>query len=290
MNQSCLKNELLEQVLARLGFSHRPDPAPETLRSLYSAWCQRVPFDNVQKLIYIRAGHSGPFPGTTAEDFFQSWLKHGTGGTCWAGAGACQALLQSLGFDAVRGIATMMAGPNLPPNHGTVQVTFGQERYLVDCSILHGEPLPLDENTETHVEHPAWGVRCRKREGRWHVAFRPLHKVDGFECRLECFGAGASEFATNYEKTRLWSPFNYEVHVRSNRSNRVIGAAFGHAVSLHSDGSVSSKPMGHVERVRLLVEEIGMSEEIASQLPADMPTPPPPGSRTAEAASESATR
>lgn len=111
----------------------------------------------------------------------------------------------------------------------------------------------------------------------------PLHKLDGFECRLESFGATREDYASYYEKTRGWSPFNYELSARLNQGDRVIGAAFGKAVSLEADGTTRECDIQQSERARLLIEEIGMSEEIVSQLPADVPTPPPPGSKTAKA-------
>ncbi len=279
-----LPPQLQERVLVKLGFSGSPAPTFENLRAIYAEWCRSVPFDNVRKLIHVRAGNAGPLPGSTAEDFFEAWLKHGTGGTCWSGAGAFHALLASLGFNAARGIGTMLVAPDLPPNHGTVLVTFGEARYLVDCSILHGEPLRLEEDAETRVEHSAWGVRCSRRDERWHVNWRPLHKLDGFECRLERFGATHSEFQNFYERTRGWSPFNYEVTARLNRDDRVVGLAFGKAVSLEADGSVREAAVTHPERVRILIADIGLSEEIAHQLPEDIGTPPPPDSHAAEAA------
>jgi N-hydroxyarylamine O-acetyltransferase len=281
MNISLLPPELVEQILARLGFPRRPEPTFENLRRIYGAWCQNVPFDNVRKLIHISTGNAGPFPGSTAVDFFEAWLRHGTGGTCWAGAGACYALLQSLGFDAVRGLGTMMAAPDLPPNHGTVRVRFGGENFLTDCSMLHGEPLPLDEKSETRVAHPAWGLRCLHRDGKWRITWRPLHKPDGLECRLESFGLSGGDYPERYEQTRGWSPFNFELYARLNTDDRVVGIGFGKAVVLQSDGSVQSRPISDAERRQLLIEEIGLSEEIVSQLPADRPTPPPPGSKTA---------
>lgn len=279
-----LSDDLIERVLARLGLDAAPEPTPEGLRVLYAAWCQRVPFDNVRKIIHVRGGGEGALPGGTAVDFFEAWLRHGTGGTCWSGAGACATLLGALGFEAVRGIGTMLVAPDLPPNHGTVRVTFDQSSFLVDGSILHGEPLPLGELSTTDIAHPAWGVRCAPREGRLHVSWRPLHKADGFECRIEEFGADGAEFQRRYEETRGWSPFNYEVSARLNRGDRVVGLAFGQAVSLEADGTVQQRPVSQEERVRVLIEELGLSEEIVSQLPPDMPTPPPPGSRTAQAA------
>lgn len=275
-------NELFENVLSRLGFTRRPEVSLDGLRAVYGAWCRRVPFDNIRKLIHVRSGDTGPLPGSTAEDFFRAWLQHGTGGTCWSGAGALHALLTWLGFEAERGIATMLVVPVLPPNHGTVRVRLGEEYYLVDASILHGEPLRLDEQAETHVGHPAWGVRCIPRDGRWHVAWRPFHRMDGFECRLECFGATAEDYQERYEQTRGWSPFNYEASVRANRGEEAVGIAFGKAMTLRADGSLAEALIDHEATRRWLVEVAGMSEEIVSQLPPDVPTPPPPGSRTAQ--------
>jgi len=276
---------LIERVLESLGFAHAPELTPEGLRAIYAAWCQRVPFDNVRKLIHVRSGNPSPLPGHSPTDFFEAWLRHGTGGTCWAGAGPLQAFLAALGFDAVRGVGTMLVTPDLPPNHGTVLVRFEESAtpLLVDSSILHSEPLPLaPDGTATQVNHPAWGVRASQREGRWHVRWRPLHRTDGFECRLERFGATAEQFDRFHEQTRPWSPFNYELTVRANRGQNVVGAAFGHAVSILADGTVRSAPISHEERVRLLIEDIGISEEIVRLLPPDVPTPPPPGSQKAQ--------
>lgn len=277
-----LTDALLERVLSQLGFSNPPAPAFDGLCRIYSAWCQKVPFDNVRKLIHVRSGHSGPLPGYTPADFLEAWLKFGTGGTCWSGAGALHAVLSSLGFDAYRGIGTMMAAPELPPNHGTVMVRFDQKRYLVDSGILHGEPLLLQEDAETVISHPAWGIRCAKRDGRWHIQWRPFHRLDGFECRLERFGALLQEYQQMHDKTRGWSPFNFQVTARINRGDRTVGIGFGKAVTLESDGLATERPVSMDERNAVLIETVGISEEIVSLLPDDIPTPPPPGSRTAQ--------
>src|SRR5215471_19283295 len=177
-NEPLLAEELLERVLVGLGFNKRPELTLDGLRILYGSWCQKVPFDNVRKLIHVRAVHSGPLPGTTAADFLKGWLRFGAGGTCWAGNGAFHALLVTLGFDALRGVGTMLVAPDLPPNHGTVVVNFVADQYLVDCSILHGEPLLLRKDSESSIAHPAWGVRCAIRDQKWHIRWRPLHRLD----------------------------------------------------------------------------------------------------------------
>ena len=253
----------------------------EGLRALYAAWCHAVPFDNVRKLIHVRNADPAPLPGSTPRDFFESWLRWGAGGTCWVVAGALHCLLESLGFPAQRGIATMLVVPHLPPNHGTVIVTFDGVRYLLDGGMLHGEPLRLDEMRETSIDHPAWGVRCAFDEGRWTVRWRPLHLHHGLDCRLETIGATAEQYFERYQNTRGWSPFNYELSVRLNQGGNVNGTAFGQWVTFGNDGSIASEPVSHQDRLRRLVEEIGLSEEIVARIPVDVPTPPPPGTKTA---------
>jgi N-hydroxyarylamine O-acetyltransferase len=280
-----LSMDLLERVLMRLGLSDRPAPTLDGLQTLYAAWCRKVPFDNVRKLIHVHHHDPAPLPGDDATDFFEAWLANGTGGTCWAGNGALHALLVSLGFSASRGIGTMLASPNAPPNHGTVLVVYDETPYIVDASILHGEPLRLDEHTPTGVAHPAWGVQCSKREGHWYIRWRALHVLDGFDCRIEHVHVTREAFRERHEHTRSWSPFNYELYARSNRGNAVVGTAGGQRVEFNGVAGVVQKPLEGDDRIRILVDELGMQEEIVQRLPLDTPTPPPPWSRTARNAS-----
>jgi hypothetical protein len=267
--------EVRERVLARLGLRRNPETTLAGLREVYAAWCAHVPFDNVRKLIHVQSQNKGPLPSYTPEDFFEGFLKYNTGGTCWAGAGATHALLESLGFDVERGIATMLHAPHATPNHGTVLAKVEGKKYLVDSSMLFGEPLLLDEEHATAIDHPAWGVTCCRKDGRWHIAWRPLHKTDGFECRIEKFGATWAEFQSMHEATRGWSPFNFEVSARRNRKDYVVGVGFGHAVTLRNDGGVDKAPASYEERAQVLIEGVGLSEEIVAQLPQDTPTPRP---------------
>ncbi|WP_075088012.1 arylamine N-acetyltransferase [Verrucomicrobium spinosum] len=117
-----LDQNTLETILNRFDVTTPAAPTLEALTTVYGAWCKKVPFDNVLKLRHVRAGDLSALPGSEAKKFWEAWLRYGTGGTCWSSAGALQSLLQALGFDAIRGVATMMAAPELPPNHGTVIV------------------------------------------------------------------------------------------------------------------------------------------------------------------------
>jgi N-hydroxyarylamine O-acetyltransferase len=280
-----LSIDLLERVLLRLGLSDRPAPTLDGLRTLYAAWCRKVPFDNVRKLIHVRHRDPGPLPGDDAADFFEAWLIYGTGGTCWAGNGALHALLVSLGFGASRGIGTMLVAPHVPPNHGTVLVACDETRYVVDASILHSEPLRLDEYRPTEVSHPAWGVRCSRHDGDWYIRWRPVHMPDGLDCRIDHMHVPRETFRELHEQTRPWSPFNYELYARLIRGDAVVGVANGQRVEFNSAEGVAQKRLEGDDRIRLLVDELGMKEEIVQRLPLDTPTPPPPWSRTARNAS-----
>ncbi len=280
-----LPENLVDRVLAKLQLTRRPEPTLAGLQAVYAAWCHRVPFDNISKLIHVRRQDPGVLPGDDAGDFFDGWIRYGAGGTCWSGNGALCALLTALGFDARRAVATMLVAANLPPNHGSTTVLFDGRRYLVDASILHDEPLLLGELLPPHERPPgaapdavsaAWNATCRMHDGRWHIRWRPLHKPEGIDCRIDQFDSEAATFRQRHEHSRGWSPFNYELHVRMNRGTSVIGTAFGQRIEIDESGVAVQSPLPVRERIRFLVEEIGIHEELAAMVPPDVPTPRPP--------------
>jgi N-hydroxyarylamine O-acetyltransferase len=280
-----LTMDLLERVLTKLGLSDRPAPTLDGLQTLYTAWCRKVPFDNVRKLIHIHNHDPGPLPGDDATEFFEAWLAYGTGATCWAGNGALYTLLVSLGFPASRGMGTMLVAPNIPPNHGTVLVAYDETRYVVDASMLHSEPLRLDPDTPTGVMHPAWGVQCSTRDGYWYIRWHPAHMLDGLDCRLDHLHVTRETFRERHEHTRPWSPFNYELYARLIRGEAMVSTTGGQRVELNATGGVIRRHLEGDDRIRLLVDELGMKEELVQRLPLDTPTPPPPWSRAARNAS-----
>jgi N-hydroxyarylamine O-acetyltransferase len=274
--EHALAPALVEAVLERLGLAQAPDPDLPGLASLYRAWCRRVPFDNVWKRIHLAEGLAGPLPGDAPEDFFASWLRHGTGGTCWAGNGALAALLAALGFRADRVLSTMRVAPDLPPNHGSVCVTIDGARHLVDASMLFDEPLALVPGGTTHVQHPAWGVMARPEGERWAVRWRPLH-VEALDCGIDALGATPAQFRERHEATREWSPFNFALSARLDRDDGgVVGVALGQRAEIDAAGRWTVRPFAAGERVGFLIEELGLSEEAATRLPEDAPMPPPP--------------
>ena len=276
MREPQLPPHLAERVLERLGFAKHPAPDHAGLAALYAAWCERIPFDNVRKRLHVVANDPGTLPGDDPTSFFEAWLRWGTGGTCWAGNGALATLLEALGFRARRGVATMLVAPDLPPNHGTVVVTLDEGRFLVDASILFGEPLaiPEAEGATTAVGHPAWGVVARNEGGRTIVRWNALHML-GLDCRVDSCESDAAEFRTRHEATRGWSPFNFSISARKNRDGGVVGMGLGERGEIAPDGAHSLGPFEPGERTQYLVEVLGIAEELAAALPPDEALPPP---------------
>jgi N-hydroxyarylamine O-acetyltransferase len=253
------------------------------LGSLYYAWCRKVPFDNSLKMIDVRSATQGPLAGSKPDVFFENWLRFGSGGTCWSGNGGLYALLRALGFDASRGVATMLVAPDLPPNHGTVVVRIQNSRYLVDASILHSEPLLLDEANppDTRVHSQAWEVQLRLEDKHFKINWHPLHMTEGLDCRIDYTPATLEDFEQHYESTRAWSPFNYELNLRLIKGDSVIGIAQGKRIEIDAQGRIHATQLNAADRLSVLVDELGIHKGLAERIPADSPTPPPPGSQTA---------
>src|SRR5438067_13685836 len=64
---------LLERVLSKLGLFEPPAPTLEGLRTLYPAWCRKVPFDNIRQLIHRRSHDPSPMPGGDAFAWMRMW-------------------------------------------------------------------------------------------------------------------------------------------------------------------------------------------------------------------------
>jgi len=266
---------LLHAVIDRLGLHERPLPTGDGLHRLYAAWCEAVPFDNVQKLAHLARRDPGPLPGSTAESFFTAWLDHGSGGTCWAGNGALYELLLALGFHAERALATMLAAPNAPPNHGSVVVTVEGARYITDASILSGVPLLLPSTQE------GAGGACplawvRVRGGVTFVIWKNQRAPDGFECRFERVGVDAEEWNLRHQRTAAWGPFNYAIATRILRRGRATGVGMGQEYTITADGVFSAVPIDRDGRDAHLVQTLGITDSLVRALPDDAPTPPPP--------------
>lgn len=265
-----LSPELVERVLLKLGFTQPPTMDFTGLSDLYGAWCRKIPFDNIRKRIHLSDNDPRPLPGYDAAEFFQGWLQYGVGGTCWAGNGALHALLKTLGFSCGRGTATMLTDRQQPPNHGTVVVQWAGRRFLVDASMLHSTPLLLSRAEPSAIDHPAWGLRCSPQGGQWTIRWRPLHMPDGCDCRLEQFSVPRDTFRQLNEASRQRSIFNNSMYIRLNIGDHVIGISGKMGVYFTSSGAVARSLLTDEDRNKMLIEKMGISEEIIVRIPQDL--------------------
>ena len=235
-----------------------------------------MPFDNVQKRLFLSRKGEGPMPGSAPEELLSAWLAHGTGGTCWAGSSALGALLAACGFTVQRTLATMSPGPHSKePTHATLVVELDGQRLLVDHSTTNGVALSLEGAARAGA---VGGARIARGEGGETLFFwRPLHAPGEMPCRVDVVGASEQAFQEGHEDTRAWGLFNPALYLRVARPEGIVGIVMGRRVVLRADGSVAARALDVEGRVRVLVEDAGMSEEIARNVPADEPLAPPPG-------------
>lgn len=266
--QMAISPSLAEQVLEKLGFSHRPALTEHGLTQLYQGWCRNVPFDNIRKRIQVAQGIRAALPGSTPDDFLSHWLRFGTGGTCWAGHGALYALLKAAGFSVQFGLSTMRSPRPVSagsPGHGTLFVRLEETLFIVDATMLHGQPLPLQA---WHSPHPVWGTRVHRDEGVWSINWKPLGR-SRVDCQLVEFDAAAHEYPLRHEQSRYHSRFDGALHIRLAGRESIIGIVKGEKVVRDTSGKESFSPLSHRQQQLLLIERFGIAQEIVAQLPPD---------------------
>ena len=269
-----LPSPLVDAVLRRLGHWERPPATRAGLDALYLAWCRGVPFDNVRKLIALFSSSAGELPGMQPAEFFQAWLDHGVGATCWPTSNALAALLEACGFAVVRATGSMLdLGP---PNHGTPLVDLDGERLLVDPAMLTERPIPLapglyDDLLPVEVERDARGLRVWFPSGA-HPELMP--------CRLLEEGVDEARYAERYEASRAAGPFNGALYFRRNLPDRVVVLRGARKHVLDVTG-VNTWPLDAAELKKTLTR-FGVSQETLAAfeacgaLQATLESEPPP--------------
>jgi N-hydroxyarylamine O-acetyltransferase len=261
-----LPNDLVEQVLDRLGLPGPPQDDSDGLAMLYRSWCRSVPFDNTLKLIALHGGGSQPLlPGMDAEEFLRSWLHHGTGGTCFPSANALHELARACGFDSRVIIGSMWDLGT--PTHGTTVVDIDGTDWLIDTSMLTEEPLPLPVGTTSEITHPVFATTAEAVDEGWLLQFSAPYDLD---LRIPCRTISPERvdhetLGERFEASRQASPFNHSPSTRLNDGTGVISYGGGKRYRRTPAGMEESELTG--ERLyEALVTEMGLSEEIVQRL------------------------
>lgn len=262
-----------DAVLERLGFGAPVEPDRAGLDALYLAWCRSVPFDNLVKRLDLVVGTT-PFRNDRPDAFFDLWLAHGTGGTCWPGSRALGTLLHSVGFTVRLGSASMaddVAGR--VHSHGTILATVDDDLLWVDSSMLTDEPVLLVRGEATALAHPVRPVRVEPVDDLWRVFWSSGSGVGEMGCLLLDDEVDGEHHSARYEWSREWSPFNTAVFATRNRPDEVITFWAGRHDVMDAGGHRPGTTLDPDVRRAVLVDDFGYSEEIVDALPPDDPPP-----------------
>lgn len=260
-----LRRNVYERLLERIGFSGDPEPNIETLNRIYKFWCRDVGYDNVLKRIYIDEGHTGPFPVMDPNDFLESWMKHGTSGSCWPSSEALYGVLALAGFVPER-VAGQMLECNDPmdPNHGAIIVHLDGKRLYVDPGMAAEVALEIVPGKPNRTASKAFGIWD---EGDGHIWWQPGHSRRAIEAVMDMENLSYDFFSHRYEKTKEFSLFNTTLYVRRNRDDGILTFGRGNVLRVDTQGELTAEPMDDKDVPAFLVEKMGLSEEIVARVP-----------------------
>jgi N-hydroxyarylamine O-acetyltransferase len=268
MDSGELGDPLVDRVLARFGLREPPRPTRAGLAMLYRAWCEQVPWDNVQKRITI-ASERAPLGGAHPGEFLESFLRDGTGGTCWPGSGALHALLVHLGFAARRGVGAMDHHRHgTVENHATTIVRLDGEDLVVDSSLLHLEPLPLHDGAR--LDDPAHRMRVERADGEFAIYWTMHSRDTEMAFRLLADDVPLAYYLDRYEGSRV-TGFSYFLSFAKVVPGGVLSLTGARRAFRGLDGLLTAGVIP--DRERVLIEEGGLSPAVVAQLPEDQPDP-----------------
>ena len=279
---TALSPDLLERVLAKLGVHEQPGIDLTGLNSVYAAISGNVSNDNVQKRIWLSGDRASPVSGGDPAEFFENWLTHGTGGTCFPINGAFAALLELLEFP-VRRIASTMMVPGAErglSNHGSVVVTLDGVDYVADAQTAGFEALPLRPGEETRTTSGIHAMSAHPIENGFEVRFHIGHMRERefrFQTEPENDPVDHERFVSLYDRSANaegFSPFNNQLYISRHFEDSILTIHRGKKISVAADGSLTSVDVDDALAREVLVEEFGISEEAAYAFPKDDPDAP----------------
>ncbi len=272
--EPALAPALVERVLARFGLRQPPTLDLAGLNLVYGAFSGSVPFDNVQKRIWFASPQTTPLPGGDPAEFFNDFLQHGTGGTCWPINGGMYALLLALGFQARR-IAGSVVVEGYPQgaNHGSVLVTLDGISYLVDGWMASFKVLPLVPGRPGSTGTGIHDIRAVPTENGFEIISYPGFDRDHplpFRPEAEHDPVDHAFFLARADRTRAVGFFNDALFISRHFPESILTIGRKSKFRVAADGALTKTEVGEVERKRALIEEFGLSEEIVQALPRDV--------------------
>jgi N-hydroxyarylamine O-acetyltransferase len=259
-------------VLAKLGLPNWPSLDVAGLNTVYGAICGSIPFDNVQKRIWFVGDHTKPVTGGDPVEFFENWVKHGTGGTCWPGNGAMYALAHALGFNARRMAGSVIVA-NYPQgaNHGSVLVALDGIEYVFDHTFGAFKVLPLIPSNRASTGTGIHNIEVIPVDGGFEVFFHLGWTEDALAFRTEPEHDPVDHdfFISRYDNASRVGFFNDSVMISRRFADSIVTIGRGYKLVLTTDGLTKTE-LTKPQRDQVLIEELGLSSEVVSMIPPDV--------------------
>ena len=272
-----LTSEILTRILIKLGLAERPECSRVGLNRVYAAYCGLVPRDNIHKRIWLTGKQSTPVTGGDPVEFFENWLAHGTGGTCFATSGGLCALLMALGFDAKRATGCVIReGVEFDRNHASVIARVDGADFLVDPQQASFTALPIIPGQPASAGNSIHATQSVPVPGGFELqSFPGSNRQEPLRIRFyleNCFVDHAfflEKYALSTVRELDRSPFNDTLIVSRRFPGSLVIVGRGNRIEVSADNTVTKTEITIDERDRILVEELGISEEITKAIPPD---------------------
>jgi arylamine N-acetyltransferase len=158
-------------------------------------------------------------------------------------------------------------------NHGSVVVTLDGVDYLVDGNFGAFEVLPLMPGRTTSTGPGLHQIEAVPVENGFEVIWytsinREVART--FHTEPEHDPVDHAFFLAQYDETRNISVFNDTLFICRRYPDSIVTLGREKAV-VAADNTLTKTEISDTERQRVLVEEFGISEEVAAALPPDVP-------------------
>jgi arylamine N-acetyltransferase len=261
----------------KLGLTEQPGIDLVGLNTLCAAFSGNVSNDNIQKRIWFAGEQTTPVTGGNPIEFFENWLAHGTGGTCYPINNAIYTLARALGFDARRiAGSNIVEGFDTDANHGSMLITLEGIDYLVDAQFAAFEALPLMPGQAASTGKGIHDIEAVPVEDGFHVLWyaghnreQPIH----FHLTPKYDPVDHAIFLTLYERStsNSRSPFNESLYISRHFSDSILTVGRKNKITVSSDNNVTTTELTDEERQKVLIEDFGISEQTVNTLPPDVP-------------------
>lgn len=167
-----LDGALATRILQRFGMPDRPQATESTLRQLLERYTRIVPWESASRIVRRAKHDSQDDCPVFAEDFWESAIELGTGGTCYESNYAFFSLLRRLGYDGYLTINDMGTSIGC---HSAIIIWLDGDKHLVDVGFPLHAVLPLPERESAAADSPFFRYRVEFAEANHYTIWRRPH-------------------------------------------------------------------------------------------------------------------